>query len=555
MLCPSCRRRVSRGAAACRSCGAALPGAPAPPLDLVLDDGTRVAVIGALTIGRAEGNDLQLADPSVSRHHARVVANGPGGASLEDVASSHGTWVDEERVGAAVPLRSGARIQVGDRFLVAEQRGTGGGAGHGETIVVPVGASLVLPAAGRAALETSDGERAGQRPRLRSGHRVKRVGGDADGAPAWWVIEDLQSGTVLRLDDTDGALLMTLDGERTLQDLIALAQRDQGAAGPGRLARLLMDLGERGLLSGVPPGRPAEPEPTGWRRLVRPRERATEGLGAAFDRAYRAGGWVLFTRPALVVLAAVALAGLVAECFLIGWRYGSPFVVASHLGLGGLVFLIARGLLVALHEAAHGLALAAHGRRVRRGGLRLIAIFPFVFVDTSEAWFEPRRNRLVITLAGPASDFVLGGAFAITCLALPEGTIRDIFFQVAFAAYVGALFNLNPFLDRDGYHVLVDVLGRPRLRERARAELARRLSGQGASDHDPALRRFAIAGVVWSVVAAAAAVGLSLWYAPTLRALVPDTVAWIVLATVWIALFIPVVATIGRPLLQRRSYA
>lgn len=530
----------------------------------MLDDGSRVAVTDALTIGRAPGNDLQLADPSVSRNHARVVAGGPGGPRVEEIQSSHGTWVDDQRVDVSAPLHDGARIKLGNRELVAVRsngRSNGNGSRAGSaagagTIIVPVGASLLLPAAGRASLTDGVDAQAGKRPRLRSGHRVKRVdahggaGAARAGAGARWIVEDLRSGDVLWLDDVDGALLVLLDGERELSTLVSLAIAEAGPEGPARLARLLADLGERGLLSGVPPGRP-KPAATGWRRLAQPREVATTRLAGGFDRLYRAGGWLLFTRPAAVLLALVAIAGVVAEIVLIANRYGSPLIVASRLGLGGLIFLAARGALVAVHEAAHGLALASYGRRARRGGLRLVFVFPFAFVDTSEAWFEPRRHRLAITLAGPVSDLVLGGAFAIACLALPAGSPRDVLFQVAFAAYVGALFNLNPFLDRDGYHVLVDLLGRPRLRERARTELARRLGGEGALDRDPALRRFALAGLGWSIVAAGIAIAISLIYAPILRQYVPDAVVQALLVTLWVALFVPVIVTVGGPLLSR----
>ena len=40
-------------------------------------------------------------------------------------------------------------------------------------------------------------------------------------------------------------------------------------------------------------------------------------------------------------------------------------------------------------------------------------------------------------------------------------------FETEFAAYVGAFFNLNPFIERDGYHMLVDWL-----RDRLAAALA-----------------------------------------------------------------------------------
>ena len=57
--------------------------------------------------------------------------------------------------------------------------------------------------------------------------------------------------------------------------------------------------------------------------------------------------------------------------------------------------------------------------------------------------------------------------------------MRDILFQVAFGGYVGALFNLNPLMERDGYHVLVDLLREPGLRRRATRHLHEVLSGRG----------------------------------------------------------------------------
>ena len=87
----------------------------------------------------------------------------------------------------------------------------------------------------------------------------------------------------------------------------------------------------------------------------------------------------------------------------------------------------------------------------------------------------------MVSAAGPLSDFSCGAAFAIACALSPKGNVRDVLFQLAFAAYVGAFFNANPFLDRDGYQILSDWLGEPRLRERARAQLSARLSGSGST--------------------------------------------------------------------------
>jgi putative peptide zinc metalloprotease protein len=166
-------------------------------------------------------------------------------------------------------------------------------------------------------------------------------------------------------------------------------------------------------------------------------------------------------------------------------------------------------------------------------------------------WFEPRRRRFAVSAAGPVSDLALAGVFSILCLTLGDGIIRDVTFQVAFAGYVAAFFNLNPFLERDGYHILADRLGVSRLRARAREELRRRLSGDGAQDADPALTRYAVAGLGWSFAAAGLAIALSLRFEPVMVQYAPESVVWVVLATLWAALFIPVLVVVGPPLLAR----
>ena len=157
-------------------------------------------------------------------------------------------------------------------------------------------------------------------------------------------------------------------------------------------------------------------------------------------------------------------------------------MVAQRVGLGALVFVVGRFALVVCHELAHGLVAESFGRPISRAGIKVALVFPYVFVDTTDAWFESRHRRMMISLAGPASDVVLGGAFALACLVAAPGSVRDILFQVAFGGYVGALFNLNPLMERDGYHVLVDLLREPGLRRRATRHLHEVLAGRGPAD-------------------------------------------------------------------------
>jgi putative peptide zinc metalloprotease protein len=521
----------------------------AAPLELVLADHTRVPLVGDMTIGRAPSSSVVLADPSVSRVHARIFpgANG-GGARIEDAGSSAGTLVDGVAIASATVLHDGAKVQFGSLEMRVERRRDAAEAGR--TIVVRPGASLVVPALGQAGVAPAAATSFGLKPRVRSGYALKRL--DASEGSRRWILRDLNRNTFLRFSDNDATLFELLDGSRSLADLIGESEQRFGAAGAPRLARLLADLSERGYLAGVAGAAGEAEAPKGFlRRLFKPREKTIDGLGDFFDALYRRGGWVLFTRPALYSIAALIVAGLAAFVYLIVGRYGTPFVVSQRIGLGALVFLLGRFAVVAVHETAHGLAMSSFGRRVDRAGLKLVAIFPYAFVDTSEAWFEPRSRRIAISAAGPISDFSLGAIFSICCVFV-EGTVRDVFFQLAFAGYVGAFFNLNPFIDRDGYHILVDYLREPGLRKRAKDQFSRRMKGKGRSTDSPVLARYSIAGLGWSILAAGFAIFMSLRYEPIMSSLAPRYVVWTVLGTMWLALFIPVFVALGKPLVERR---
>lgn len=549
MLCRACRRQVGRRDAVCPLCGAPVDGRTGA-FDLVLPGGGRVPVAGVTTIGRSPESTVRIEDRTVSRTHARV-SPGAGGPTLEDAGSSHGTLLDGVPVSGPTTLRDGATITVGDVDLRLEQHRDASDAGR--TIVVPANASVVVDTGGHARVR-QPGTQAGFRPAMRPGWRLKRL--EADEGRLRWVLSSDHMPELLRMGEDEAALVQMLDGETSLPELMAEAERRYGEAGVTRLAGLLATLGERGLLEGVD-GTGAHAGGGRMARLTRPRERTFAGAGALFERIYRRGGWVFFTRTGLVALTLVAIAGLAAFTALIVGRGGTPFVVANRIGLGGVVFLFGRFLVVAIHELAHGLAMASFGRRVPRAGVKVIVGIPFAFVDTTAAWFEPRRRRIAISAAGPASDLVVGGIAALVALSLDAGNLRDIVYQVALAAYVGAFYNLNPMLDRDGYHMLVDHLGEPGLRKRARERLARRLAGQrpAAGDTSRAIAVYGVASLVWMVLAAGFVIILSLVYFDRLTAIAPPEVVWVVLGAFYLLLFVPVGFVLGRPLMARRRAA
>ena len=538
-LCPECRRYAERDASWCTSCGRQLSQA-APPLEVVLADGTRIALVEALTIGRAPRNAIQFTDPSVSRLHARILVPRPeSGPVLADAGSSHGTWLDGKRVTTPVALYDGATIRVGDSRLDVERRRDDAQAGR--TIVVHAGMSVVVPIAGHAALSEPA---AGTKPRVREGLALKRM--EAAEGEQRWILRDPAGTAILRLGEPEAQLLALVDGHHSLGELVCEAESRGGLAGPAVLAHLLADLGEHGLLAGVEgaAGAPA----SRLRRLVTPRALCWPAAGRVFERVYRDGGYAFFTRGGVAALATVAVTGLIAFAVAIAGDYATPFVVAGHVGLGGLVFILGRLLVVALHELAHGMTLVAFGRPVERSGVKFILGFPYAFVDTTAALFEPRRRRLAVSGSGPLSDLAVGGAFALACVVAPSDTIRELSLQIALSAYTGALFNLNPLLDRDGYHMLVDWLGIPNLRRHARQWLA---GGGRRGDGPQAVAVYALATIAWSLLTAAFVIFLTLRYQERLLELAPDGIVWVLLACLWALVLVPAAVGLARPVRGR----
>ncbi|CAB4713560.1 unannotated protein [freshwater metagenome] len=71
------------------------------------------------TIGRSTDNDMCLDDDEfASTHHARFVTN-DGRTYVEDLASTNGTFVNNNRIDQIVNLKIGDRVQVGSLIVEA----------------------------------------------------------------------------------------------------------------------------------------------------------------------------------------------------------------------------------------------------------------------------------------------------------------------------------------------------------------------------------------------------------------------------------------------------
>ena len=109
----------------------------------------RECLDGPLTIGRAAGADIVIADASMSRQHARLVCEA-GSWVIEDLGARNGTYVNGQRIERRCPLAAGDRIQLGDTILQIS-----GGAAAPEPSASPLGGSELGTSIFRAASEIS----------------------------------------------------------------------------------------------------------------------------------------------------------------------------------------------------------------------------------------------------------------------------------------------------------------------------------------------------------------------------------------------------------------
>lgn len=71
-----------------------------------------------LTIGRDINNEIVINDAEVSRQHCRLQLYGEG-YTIEDLGSTNGTWVNDQRLTGQHQLRPGEIIRLGDNVTLA----------------------------------------------------------------------------------------------------------------------------------------------------------------------------------------------------------------------------------------------------------------------------------------------------------------------------------------------------------------------------------------------------------------------------------------------------
>ncbi len=278
----------------------------------------------------------------------------------------------------------------------------------------------------------------------------------------------------LELQPAEIDLMALMDGSRTAGELIVSRLQDAGDLDPGAVLGLIQVLREDGFL---------DPAPPDTRALVRQRlDRGSTGsrklrdfgrtlrigwAGAdAFVRAtYRAGGKLFFRAPVVIASSALAIAGF--ACFVIVQRSDTYTLSATAAPGETILFLALAMFLTFAHELGHATVLV-HGRRhVIEAGFLIFFGSPAFFVDASDGLMLERRQRMMLSFAGPYAELVLAGIASIVMISLPGTGVGAFLYRFALINYFVIFMNLIPLLELDGYWIFSDLIQVPNLRRRS----------------------------------------------------------------------------------------
>lgn len=147
----------------------------------------------------------------------------------------------------------------------------------------------------------------------------------------------------------------------------------------------------------------------------------------------------------------------------------SALLAPSNLGLLYVGFLIAK----LLHELGHAALCKRFGGEVHKLGVMFLIFAPMPYVDATSAWgLRNRTERVLVGLGGVLVELGVAAMAALIWAHSAPGTVHALAYNIMLVASVSTLvFNLNPLLRFDGYHLLVDLLDVPNLFQRSREQL------------------------------------------------------------------------------------
>lgn len=284
------------------------------------------------------------------------------------------------------------------------------------------------------------------------------------------ILKDTHNGRYFQLSEEGWFIWQHLDGINTLQDLSVELFKEKRVFCPAAIADTIFNLSDAGFvkLPEVPVQftEMSQANPTRIQKFGRLNyiEVIFDDIDKRLTDTYEGGIHLLYTLPGRLILAAIALFGI------LSFGFYAPHVIenlqsSQHWVILAVMLVVIYFSSVTIHELAHAYTTKFFKHEIHRAGI-LVSLVSFIaYVDTSDMWLSDKRSKIIVSIAGPIADLCTAGVVSLCALFIPQKDIALFMWLFALMLYYSVFKNLNPFMENDGYSIVKDAFDHPNLRE------------------------------------------------------------------------------------------
>lgn len=163
-----------------------------------------------------------------------------------------------------------------------------------------------------------------------------------------------------------------------------------------------------------------------------------------------------------IIITLIALTTIMEILFIL---YSPEFLELNHLNIYTALGIVGLTLLSSfVHEIGHASACKFYNASHGGVGFGLYLNFPVFYTDVSSIWKLPKKQRIIVNLAGVYFQLIMLIPIFLYYFAT-QSNITQYFIIII---NINLLFTLNPFFKYDGYWIVSDFLGVANLRKRSK---------------------------------------------------------------------------------------
>ncbi|MFW5804065.1 MAG: hypothetical protein ACOCWG_02420 [bacterium] len=136
-----------------------------------------------------------------------------------------------------------------------------------------------------------------------------------------------------------------------------------------------------------------------------------------------------------------------------------------------IIYIFLFGFWTFIHEFGHASACQKYGVEPGGIGFGFYLFSPVLYSDVSQAWRLPRKERIIVNIAGIYFELIAASFFIIIYLIFQI----ELFLIVPCFLFINTLYNLNPLIKYDGYWILSDAIQIPNLHKESQKTLTKTL--------------------------------------------------------------------------------